>query len=309
MNCGANRNAAVQDLHRRRLQNTRCGVCSDFGRKCTATVSGAGTNDVNGNYVEANNMLDPTGGSCVMVKENCGGTGRVCGIRYSQGQWQITSSRSSNRVAYFFASQNADPASMSASDTWVKGSIGANNPPTVQVSCSSYTAPSSCDAAVAQSTNADVGTRCGYCQDFGYRCTVTVSGAGTSLWDGTYTEAQILVPSDGACMWEQNCNGAKCGLRYNAVEKQWQFVSSRSSNKVAYYLLSEKTKADELNTVASTLWQVGEIAVSPPPEVTWSCQAFTPPDECTADIDAGELLNIGLLPLLLALLGITMHHL
>merc|ERR1711871_456809 len=97
------------DLERRHLSvATRCGVCSDFGKKCTATVSNAGRSEVNGDYAEAPNILSPTGGACVLIKENCGGNGRVCGIRYVGGRWEITSSRSSNRVAYYSAAASSN---------------------------------------------------------------------------------------------------------------------------------------------------------------------------------------------------------
>ena len=197
-----NRNA-VHDLHRRRLQNTRCSV-QRLWRKCTATVSGAGTNDVNGNYVEANNMLDPTGGSCVMVKENCGGTGRV---RYSI----LAGTVADHLLAVIEPSRvllhrKFDPASMSTPDTWMKGPVGATT---------SY------GAGLVQQPHSTVILRCS-CS------TIHQCGCWNSLWvlsrfrlpvhrhwqwsrhkplDKVIHRGTDLVPSDGACMWEQNCNG------------------------------------------------------------------------------------------------------
>ena len=56
-------------------------------------------------------------------------------------------------------------------------------------------------------------TTCGYCNNFGYKCTVKITGADDKV-NGEMVEYNRKEPESGICMWSKKCDNAQCILRY-----------------------------------------------------------------------------------------------
>ena len=126
----------------------------------------------------------------------------------------------------------------------------------------------------------DSKTICGACNNFGFKCTVTVGGSGgTTTTNGEYSEYPRKEPESGVCMWSKKCGNAQCVLRFVKATNRWEIISTQSSNKVAYYKVVQNSNHE--NVDLSGGWQQGQIGQAPPPtSVKFSCSRFDPPKTC-----------------------------
>jgi arylsulfatase A-like enzyme len=121
---------------------------------------------------------------------------------------------------------------------------------------------------------------CGFCNNFGYKCTVKVEGAGTAVANGDYAEYPRKEPEGGVCMWSKKCNNANCILRYASDTKRWEIISTQSSNKVAYHFANEEKDPQKLGILQGS-WTKGEIGANPvPTKVTFTCNSASQPASC-----------------------------
>ena len=124
-------------------------------------------------------------------------------------------------------------------------------------------------------------TTCGYCNNFGYKCTVKITGADDKV-NGEMVEYNRKEPESGICMWSKKCDNAQCILRYAGKSGRWEILSTRSSNKVAYYKTT--TEKDPKKVDLSKGWEKGEIGTNTNPTamtLTFTCTDYAIPASCT----------------------------
>jgi len=85
---------------------------------------------------------------CVCGPKKCNNA--QCILRYvsKNGRWEILSTQSSNKVAYYKVTTEKDPKKVDLSKGWQKGEIGRNaNPATMKVTftCTDYVLPETCN--------------------------------------------------------------------------------------------------------------------------------------------------------------------
>ncbi len=121
---------------------------------------------------------------------------------------------------------------------------------------------------------------CGHCNNFGYKCVVKIENADNKV-DGEMAEYPRKEPESGVCMWSKKCDNAQCVLRYNSKSSRWEILSTRSSNKVAYYRSSQEKDPNKVDL--SSGWEKGEIGTNANPasmKVHFTCTSYQPPSTC-----------------------------